>query len=113
MEMKDTQLAEEVVRLHADFCSALADARRLLILYALDEGPKNVSQLTKVLEVSQPTVSRHLKMLRERGLVTAQREGNAVIYRLADHRLIQALDLLRAVMRDQWVRKAELMDSES
>ncbi|HHH82172.1 MAG TPA: metalloregulator ArsR/SmtB family transcription factor [Chloroflexi bacterium] len=111
--MHNPQLAEEVTRLHADFCFALADARRLLILYALDAGPKNVTELTKTLAATQPTISRHLKILRERGLVTATREGTSVVYRLADRRLIEALDLLRAVMRDQWVRKAELMDSES
>jgi ArsR family transcriptional regulator len=107
--MDDPELIEEVTRLHADFCSALADTRRLLLIYALAEGPRNVTALTEALGISQPSVSRHLKTLRERGLVSATREGATVEYRLTDQRLIKALDLLRAIMRDQWNRRAEII----
>ena len=113
MFMDKIDITQEVTRLHADFCSALADTRRLLLIYALAEGPKNVSELTQELGVSQPSVSRHLKTLRERGLVFAHRSGNNVVYQVVDERLIQALDLLRAVMRDQWTRRAELIDESA
>jgi ArsR family transcriptional regulator len=91
---------DEIVRLHAEFCSALSDANRLLILYTLSETPLNVSDLAQELGVPQPTISRHLKVLRERGMVTSRRDGPAVIYSLSDARVIQALDLLRAMMAD-------------
>lgn len=91
---------DEIVQLHAQFCSALSDASRLLILYTLSDGPLNVTELAEQLEIPQPTISRHLKVLRERGMVLAQREGPAVIYRLGDARIIQALDLLRQMMAD-------------
>jgi len=107
----EPELTEEVTRLHADFCSALADARRLLLIYLLQQGPANVGQLAEQLGFSQPSVSRHLKILRERGLVRATRSGATVEYSLADARLIEALDLLRAVMRDQWLRRATLVES--
>jgi ArsR family transcriptional regulator len=113
MIMEKVDITQEVTRLHADFCSALADTRRLLLIYTLAEGPKNVSELTEELGVSQPSVSRHMKTLRERGLVIAHRRGNNVVYQVADERLIQALDLLRAVMRDQWTRRAELIDEST
>lgn len=111
MDNKHNQLAYEITRLHADFCSALADTRRLLLIYALRDGPRNVSDLTAHCGFSQPSVSRHLKILRERGLVQAERNGTTMEYRLADMRLIDALDLLRAIMRDQWSRRAEILDS--
>ena len=65
----DERLEREVNLLHASICQALADPKRILILYALSEGPKNVSELTEALDVPQPTVSRHLKVLRERCLL--------------------------------------------
>jgi len=102
-------LAQEVTQLHADICSALADPRRILLLYALAEKPHNVNDLSKVLEISQPSTSRHLKTLRERGLVKASREGVNVEYSLTDYRLIEALDLLRAVLRDRLTHNASLM----
>ena len=107
--MLDQELTQEITQLHADFCSALADARRLLLLYALSTGPMNVGQLVELLGFSQPSVSRHLKILRERGLVESTRAGVTVEYNLTDARLIEALDLLRAVMRDQWLRRVNML----
>ena len=103
-------LAQEISQLEADFCSALSDPTRLLILYALAEGPHNVTELANELDVIQPTTSRHLKVLRERGLVYTVRQGTTVTYHLADSRLIQALDLLRTVMRDRFAHRAGLME---
>ena len=103
-------LAQEISQLEADFCSALSDPTRLLLLYALSEGPRNVTELTNELNITQPTTSRHLKILRERGLVKTVRQGTTVTYHLTDPRLIQALDLLRTVMRDRFVHRAGLME---
>src|SRR5512144_498080 len=94
-------LAQEVSQMEADLCSAFADPTRILILYALDEKPCNVGELANELQVSQPTTSRHLKILRDRGLVTTIRQGTNAQYHLADKRFIQALDILRSVMRDR------------
>ncbi|TAK13326.1 MAG: ArsR family transcriptional regulator [Anaerolineae bacterium] len=91
---------DEIIQLHAQFCSALSDANRLLILYTLSEGELNVGELAAQLNIPQPTISRHLKVLRERGMVASKREGPAVVYRLGDDRVIQALDLLRTMMAD-------------
>lgn len=98
----------EIQLFHAQICQALADPTRILLLYRLAEGPQNVGELSIALNVSQPTVSRHLKMLRERGMVASTRHGATVEYRLIDDRPIQALDLLRAVLRDNLSRNAEL-----
>ena len=103
-------LAQEVSQLEANLCFALADPTRILILYALDEQPRNVTELTTELGITQPTTSRHLKILRDRGLVHTTRQGNSIIYRLSDKRLIQALDLLRSVLRERIQYRASLME---
>jgi DNA-binding transcriptional ArsR family regulator len=103
-------LAQEVSQMEADLCSAFADPTRILILYALDEKPRNVGELASELEVAQPTISRHLKILRDRGLVSTVRQGTVIQYHLADKRLIQALDILRALMRDRIAYRASLME---
>jgi len=107
----DQTLIEEVNLLHAQICQGLADPTRILILYFLADSPRYVTELAETLEVKQPTVSRHLKVLRDRGLVTATREGNTVYYALRDRRIIQALDLLRAVMADILAERAKLADA--
>jgi len=107
----DRTLVEEVNMLHAQMCQGLADPTRILILYFLADGPRYVTELAEMLNASQPTASRHLKILRERGLVTATREGNSVYYALRDRRIVQALDLLRAVMADTLAERAGLAEA--
>lgn len=103
-------LAQEISRMEADLCSAFVDPTRILILYALDEKPRNVGELANELQISQSATSRHLKVLRDRGLVTTTRQGNIIQYALADVRLIQALDLLRSVLRDRIAQHASLLE---
>ena len=102
-------LQQEISQLEADFCSALSDPTRILMLYALNESPRNVTELTIELGLAQPTASRHLKVLRERGLVHTVKQGTTVTYHISDARLIQALDLLRAVMRERLAYRASLV----
>lgn len=109
--MVSPELTQEITALHAGICSALADPRRILILYALNDKPRNVSELAEELDISQPTASRHLNLLRERGLVTAKREGQSVVNSLADQRIIQALDLLREVLASNLQGQAALAES--
>ena len=108
--MLNQTLKQEISQLEADFCFALSDPNRILMLYALSEKPLNVTELTHELGLNQPTTSRHLKVMRERGLVQTVRTGTTVTYHLSDPRLIQALDLLRSVMRDRLTQRASLIN---
>jgi DNA-binding transcriptional ArsR family regulator len=96
----DEHLRDEVTRLHAQVCSALGDPNRILIIYALKEGSLNVGEIAETLNSSQPTISRHLKTLRDSGIVKAHRNGQSIYYTISDRRVLQALDLLRAVLAD-------------
>ena len=107
----NSALEAEVLQLHAEICAGLADPNRIMILYELSAASKNVSELCANLDMPQPMASRHLKILRERGMVTFERRGTVVQYALADDRLIKALDLLRAVLRDSLSKRAELADA--
>ncbi len=104
----DARLEAEVNLLHAHVCQALADPKRILILYALADEPHYVGELSEYLHMPQPTVSRHLKVLREQSLVTTERSGSSVRYSLTDHRVIEALDLLRGLLMDGLAQQAQL-----
>jgi DNA-binding transcriptional ArsR family regulator len=109
--MLNPHFEQEINHLHAEICAGLADPKRILILYALHQSPHNVTDLAAHLGLSQPLVSRHLKLLRERGLVLPVRQGTTVEYRLADLRLIEALDLLRAVLRGRIQHRHTLLEN--
>ena len=104
-----THRRHEIFQLHADLCSALGDPNRLLVLYELADQPRKVSELAEMLELPQPAVSRYLKKLREQCLVKSTREGASVFYRLADPRIMDALELLRDVLRDRVEARAQLL----
>jgi ArsR family transcriptional regulator len=63
-----------------EFCKALADDTRQRILEMLLEGEMCVSDIVDVFGVSQPTISHHLNILRQLGLVTSRKEGKQVYY---------------------------------
>ncbi|RPJ29319.1 MAG: ArsR family transcriptional regulator [Chloroflexi bacterium] len=111
--MVNSTLKQEIMQLEADFCAALSDPTRIFILYALNEKPLNVTELTHELSIPQPTTSRHLKVLRERGLVYTERQGTVITYHLSDQRVIQALDLLRSAMRDKLTQRANIVSELS
>jgi DNA-binding transcriptional ArsR family regulator len=67
-----------------------------------------VSEICDTIDAPQPTVSRHLKVLRDRGLVSAERQGQSVVYAIEDQRIIQALDTLRAVLGDHLAEHGDL-----
>ncbi|MGQ9921377.1 MAG: ArsR/SmtB family transcription factor [Desulfobacca sp.] len=62
---------------------ALADGNRLRILRLLLDRPRCVCELQKALGITQPSVSKHLRILEEAGLVDKERSGQFIDYRLA------------------------------
>ena len=105
----ESSLKREIQLLHAELCQALADPKRIALLYTLDKGTQCVTDLAQALDVPQPTISYHLKILRQRGLVLAEPDGTTVHYSLADRRIIAALDILREMLADTLTRQAELI----
>lgn len=98
---------EELDLLHTNICRAFSDPKRMLILYKVHEEPQHGSALAEALDLPQPTVSRHLRLLHSSGLVISERDGPAVIYRIADDRIIEVMDIMRAVLRDALERQSQ------
>ncbi len=100
----------ELDSLHRNMCQAIGDPRRIQILYALYEKPRHVTALADLLDAPQPTISRHLSVLRQRGLVLCERDGAAMVYRLADERIITVLDMMRGLLREFLTKQVSLME---
>ncbi|MCC5671554.1 ArsR/SmtB family transcription factor [Kocuria rhizophila] len=85
-----------------DAYSALSDPTRRRILAALRGGPRPVGELVTELEVSQPTVSKHLKVLRDAHMVSTRAQGQKRFYSIAPEPLTEVADWL-----DELVAAAE------
>ena len=106
--METKPLEVEIGLLHERICSALGDPTRILILYMLSEKGMFVNEISEALNIPQSSVSRHLRILRERSLVATDRQGTAVLYTLPDKRIITALDLMREILSTQLRQEAKI-----
>jgi ArsR family transcriptional regulator len=89
-----TTLSEEKLEELAEFFKALSHPVRLRIVAILLEGKQCVKNLGELLNMSQPSVSQHLSILRSRGIVGWKREGSIICYFIKDERIIKLYNML-------------------
>ena len=106
--MKPEGEVNRVYDLHASICKAFANPSRLRIVETLGDSECTVSQLVEVLGISKSNVSQHLGIMREKGVVDYRREGGYVFYRLSNPKILQACQLMRDVLLEQFERAGEL-----
>jgi ArsR family transcriptional regulator, virulence genes transcriptional regulator len=99
---------DAITILQAEVLKTLASPRRLEILHALAKGPIEVGRLAEAIGASQPNVSQHLAVLRNAGIVEAERDGREVRYRLIDPDVMVACGLMRTVLERRLTRLGEL-----
>ena len=93
----------------ADAFNAVAEPRRRRILDVLAGGERPVNDLAGQLGLAQPLVSKHLRVLREVGLVTVRDEGRRRIYRLNGHPLKPIHDWVKNYERS-WAERFDRLD---
>ncbi len=87
----------------------LAEPNRRRILEQLREGERTVNDMVARMEISQPAMSRHLKVLREAGLVTARVDAQRRYYRLQQEPLAEIEEWL-ATFRPFWTDKLDALE---
>ncbi|MEA2180123.1 MAG: hypothetical protein QOG77_3420 [Solirubrobacteraceae bacterium] len=85
-------------RVQGTVFEALADPHRRAILERLRTGEHSVREIADGLPISRPAVSRHLRLLRDAGLVTAEPRGTQRLYRLHD----EGVEAVRAYLETVW-----------
>ncbi len=87
----------DLFELHARICSTLANPRRLMIINALRNGETAVNEIAEAIGVPQATVSRHLALMRNQGVLSARRNGQNVYYQITNSKIITAYELMHEV----------------
>ena len=85
---------EKLIRLKAKVFKALADPVRVKIIEFLRDGEKCVCEIIPHVDIAQPLVSRHLKILRDSGLVRVRKEGNRRYYSVSDPKIFKIIDAI-------------------
>jgi DNA-binding transcriptional ArsR family regulator len=97
----DAMIAGELQSFKAQFFRALAHPARIQILEILVRGGRTVQELQAALTLDQPIVSQQLAVLRNHGIVSAQKEGLSVRYTLRDPLVGELLDVARQIFNNQ------------
>jgi DNA-binding transcriptional ArsR family regulator len=91
--------------------NALADPGRRNLLERLTHGPATAGELAELLPIARPGVSRHLRVLREAGLVDVRQEAQRRIYSLSPEPLAE-IDEWLAPYRVQWEQRLDALHTE-
>jgi ArsR family transcriptional regulator len=89
---------KEYFRLHAQVCSSIAHPKRLEIISILRDDERSVSELAEEMQAAPANVSQQLAVLRNNGIVLRRMEGTTARYRIANRKVIRALDLMKEVL---------------
>ena len=87
---------------------ALAEPHRRRIIELVGEGERSAGEIVEALQISQPGASKHLRVLREAGLVEARIDAQRRVYRLKPEKLAE-VDAWLAPYRRFWVNKLDAL----
>jgi ArsR family transcriptional regulator len=105
MMMSPKTEKENKNKLKAKLFKALSDPIRLDILEFLRDGEKCVCEIIPYLKLVQPLVSRHLKILKDCGIVSFRKEGNRRLYSITNQHIFKILDGVTPELLDACTEK--------
>ena len=107
------KITEEMIERVVERLRAIADETRVRLLLRLQQGPCNVTTLTDELAIGQASVSKHLSVLRQAGLVAVERRGTNSVYRIADESVFDMCRIVCDGVLRHLRRQQELLASMS
>jgi ArsR family transcriptional regulator len=108
-----TDADDSLFERHAEFCKMFSNPKRLRILHLLKDSEYSVSEISEETGISQPTVSQHLRKMRDQGVVTKREAGLNNYYSIADARIVEGMNTMREVLLDQLADDAAVSERES
>jgi DNA-binding transcriptional ArsR family regulator len=90
LEFDETKLEKA-----AGFLKVLAHPVRIKIIYTLEDKEINVQDLVEAVGTTQPNVSQHLTIMRERNILSFRREANQIFYRVGDCRVLEFVNFAK------------------
>lgn len=108
--MKEKHLEERLYELHASVCKIMASPKRLKLINTLRDKEMTVGELVNLTGMGKVNVSQHLAVLREKGIVTFRRDGMHIYYKLANPKVLQACELMREVLFEQFSEQHRVLE---
>ncbi len=97
----------ELARRQAETCSLFGNPIRVMILWILKQREMSVSDIAATVQASLQNTSQHLRLMRDKGILAARRDGNTILYRLQPHEDIEGCRLLTLANQIQPLQSAD------
>ena len=100
---------KELYELHAEVCKVFSNSTRLEILNLLRDKEMSVTGLMKKTNLSQANISQHLSIMKAKGIVTSNRKGKNICYKLENPRILKAFDIIKEVLSERLKRNRNIV----
>ena len=100
---------EELYKIHAEMCKVFSNSTRLEILNLLRDKEMAVTELIEKTRLSQANISQHLPIIKSKGIVTSNRRGKNIYYKLTNPKIIKAFDIIREVLTEKLRKNGEIV----
>ena len=100
---------DPIYELHADLCKIFSNAKRLEIIDSLKDKEMSARELIARIGLSKANLSQHMSVLKLKGVILARREGVNIYYRIANPKILQACQLIREVLFEQFREKEKMV----
>ena len=102
---------KRIFELHARVCKTLSHPKRLEIVDLLRDGKEiGVSEMAERIGITKANVSQHLSLMRQQNIVKTRRDGVAILYSLANPKILLAYDALRKALKEQLETDGKLLE---
>lgn len=102
----------ELAKRQADICKIFGNVNRVMILWVLGDQEMSVGDIAETIGTSLQNVSQHLRLMKDKDILTSRRAGHTIYYRIASHELMQGCRILQQARRAKSSEKPQTI-SES
>ncbi len=100
---------KELYKIHAEICKVFSNPTRLEILNLLRGKEMSVTGLIKKTKLSQANISQHLSIMKSRGIVSSDRTGKNIYYKLTNPKIIKAFDIIREILAEKLEKTGKIV----
>ena len=90
----------ELARRQAEICRVVGNANRVLILWVLADQEMSVTDIAEAIDSSVQNASQHLRLMKDRGILAARREGRTILYRVEGHALLEGCGVMKQAIHE-------------
>src|SRR3989338_7710468 len=101
---------KELYEIHAEMCKVFSSPTRLEILNLLRGKESSVTELVEKTKLSQANISQHLSIMKSKGIVTSNRKGKNIHYRLTNPKIIEAFDIIKEVLTERLKKNGKIVE---